>query len=73
MEDEVAKTAMRQSLMGKAIYYALGQWEYIVNYVYNAELGIDNNIAERSIKAIVIDQRNWLIANTVAVQKSMPQ
>lgn len=64
--DDAAKTAMPQSLLGKAVHYALGQWDYIVNYLDNAELSIDNNIAERSIKAFVIGRKNWLFADTVA-------
>lgn len=68
--DVGAKSAMPQSLMGKAIHYALGQWDYIVNYLNNAELSIDNNIAERSIKAFVIGRKNWLFADTVAGAKA---
>lgn len=68
--DDGSKSALPQSLMGKAIHYALGQWDYIANYLDSAELSIDNNIAERSIKAFVIGRKNWLFAKTVAGAKA---
>lgn len=68
--DDKAKTVMPKSLMGKAIHYALGQWNYILNFIEDGELSIDNNIAERSVKAYVIGRKNWLFADTVAGAKA---
>lgn len=63
--DEQVKLVMPKSPMGKAIHYALGQWSYMVRYVDNGHLSIDNNIAERSIKNLVIGRKNWLFSTSV--------
>jgi hypothetical protein len=36
-----------QSLIGKAINYALGQWKYITRYIEDGDAAIDNNVIER--------------------------
>lgn len=63
--DEHKKLVIPKSLMGKAIHYALGQWPYVVRFVDNGLLSIDNNIAERSIKNLVIGRKNWLFSTSV--------
>jgi transposase len=63
--DEQSHIGLRKNLLGKAVNYALGQWPYIVRYVEDGRLSIDNNIAERSVKAFVIGRKNWLFADSV--------
>lgn len=63
--DEHVKLVLPKSLLGKAIHYALGQWSYVIRYVENGLLSIDNNIAERSIKNLVIGRKNWLFSTSV--------
>lgn len=63
--DEQAKCVPPKSLVGKAIFYALGQWSNVIRFVDDGRLSIDNNIAERSIKAFVIGRKNWLFSNSV--------
>ena len=63
--DEQVQSVMPKSLMGKAIHYALGQWSYVVRYVDDGLLSIDNNIAERSIKNLVIGRKNWFFSTSV--------
>jgi hypothetical protein len=53
-----------KSLLGKAIGYARSQWSYVSRYVDDGRLAIDNNIAEREIKAFVIGRKNWLFADS---------
>lgn len=50
--------------LGKALYYALSQREYLEGYLLDGRLEISNNRAERSIKPFVIGRKNWLFANT---------
>ncbi len=50
--------------LGKAIKYTLGQWPKLIRYVEDGHLSIDNNRAERAIKSLVIDRKNWLFADT---------
>ncbi len=63
--DEQVKLVLPKSLLGKAIHYALGQWSYVIRYVESGLLSIDNNIAERSIKNLVIGRKNWLFSTSV--------
>lgn len=60
--DEHVKLVEPKSQLGKAIHYALGQWSYVIRYVENGLLSIDNNIAEHSIKNLVISRKNWLFS-----------
>lgn len=49
-----------KSLAGRACEYALGQWPKLERYLAHAEVEIDNNPAERSIKPVAIGRKNWL-------------
>ena len=54
------------TLLGKALHYAQGQWSKLVLYVNDGNHPIDNNACENSIRPFVIGRRNWLFADTVA-------
>ena len=56
--------ALPQSLLGKAIHYALQQQPYLMNVFLDGRLELSNNLAERSIKAFVIGRKNWLFSNS---------
>lgn len=49
-----------QSLMGKALSYALGQWELLEVYVQDGRLEIDNNPVENAIRPTALGRKNWL-------------
>lgn len=53
-----------ESDFGKAIRYALGEWERVSNYIKSPYLTPDNNAAERSIKPFVIGRKNWLFSGS---------
>ena len=53
-----------KSPMGQAIGYALNQWQALNRYLENGELQIDNNIAERAMRRVVIVRKNWLFAGS---------
>ena len=59
-----------QSLIGKAINYALGQWKYITRYIEDGAAPIDNNIIERDIRPFVTGRKNWMFSDTVAGAKA---
>lgn len=63
--DRLSVDVTPKSIFGRAIGYALGQWDYMLHYVDDGRLAIDNNIAEREIKAFVIGRKNWLFADSV--------
>ncbi|MGX9462401.1 IS66 family transposase, partial [Shewanella sp. A14] len=50
--------------LGKAILYALNQFEKFRRYLDDGRLTIDNNRAERAIKPFVIGRKAWLFSNT---------
>jgi transposase len=51
--------------LGKAMGYALEQWQALSRFVEDGRLAIDNNLAEREIKAVVIGRKNWLFADSM--------
>jgi transposase len=51
-----------KSLLGKAIQYALNQWERLVVYIEAGFLKPDNNVAENAIRPFVLGRKNWLFA-----------
>lgn len=53
-----------KTLLGMAVKYALGQWERVENYLLNAQLTPDNNIAENAIRPFVIGRKNWLFSGS---------
>jgi len=57
------KTARRylpQSLMGKAIAYALNQWASLQLFLEDGRLEIDNNLVENAIRPTAVGKKNWL-------------
>jgi transposase len=55
---------------GKAVNYALGQWNNFINYLETEELTPDNNIIENAIRPFVVGRKNWLFSNTPRGAKS---
>ncbi len=51
-----------KSLLGKAIQYALNQWERLIVYIDAGFLKPDNNVAENAIRPFVLGRKNWLFA-----------
>lgn len=62
--DEINSKTLPQSLLGKAITYALNQKEYLSNFLKDGRIQLSNNLAEQSIKMFVIGRKNWLFSNT---------
>lgn len=54
-----------QSLLGKAISYALGQWKRLERYLEDGRLRMDNNLAENAIRPFVVGRKNWLFSGNV--------
>ena len=56
--------ALPQSLVGKAVTYAINQKEYLSNFLKDGRIQLSNNLAEQSAKVFVIGRKNWLFSNT---------
>jgi transposase len=59
-----SKQVLPKSPMGKAVTYASGQWIALNRYVAHSILSIDNNLAERVLRMVVIGRKNWLFAGS---------
>ena len=72
-------TPPTKSALGKAVTYALNQWEYLTRYIDYGEAEIDNNWIENQIRPFALGRRNWLFlgnersANTAAFFYSIIQ
>jgi transposase len=55
-----------KSPLGHAITYARGNWEALCRYTSDGDLAIDNNAAERALRAVVTGRKNWLFAGSDA-------
>lgn len=64
--DETALITPPGSLLGKAVSYALNQWERLIVYLKDGHLPMDNNLAENAIRPFVLGRKNWLFADTPA-------
>jgi transposase len=54
----------RKSDTTAAIRYALGLWEALMRYCDDGRLEIDNNAAERSLRAVALGRKNFLFAGS---------
>jgi transposase len=53
-----------KGLLGKAITYAINQWDRLEGYLRDGRISMDNNAAENSIRPFVVGRKNWLFAGT---------
>jgi transposase len=53
-------TVSQKSETAKAINYALNQWPALVLYVDDGSIEIDNNAAERALRAVALGRKNFL-------------
>lgn len=56
----------RKSDTTAAIRYALGLWEALTRYCDDGRLEIDNNAAERALRAVALGRKNYLFAGSDA-------
>jgi transposase len=61
----LAKVAKKSELAG-AIRYALSRWSALTRYRDDGRLEIDNNIAERALRAVALGRKNYLFAGSDA-------
>jgi hypothetical protein len=56
---EQGRLALPKSPLGQAIGYARANWEALCRYPECGELSIDNNLAERMLRAQALGRKNW--------------
>ena len=53
------QSVVPSSLLGKAVNYALTEWDALIRYLDHAYITPDNNAAENSIRPFVLGRKNW--------------
>src|SRR5262249_32579443 len=51
--------ALPKSALAQAIGYALNNWAALARYLEQGYLAIDNNLSERTLRAIALGRNNW--------------
>lgn len=54
-----SQSALPKSPLGVAIAYVLNRWKAFERYTEQGYLSIDNNLSERTLRAIALGRRNW--------------
>jgi transposase len=62
--EETLEKLSRKSDTALAVRYALGRWEALLRYVDDGRLEIDNNAAERALRAVALGRKNYLFAGS---------
>jgi transposase len=58
------KKVSRKSDIAAAIGYALGRWPALLGYCDDGLIEIDNNAAERALRAVALGRKNYLFAGS---------
>jgi transposase len=62
--DAHARSVLPKSPIGVAIHYAREQWTALLRYLEHGGLAIDNNAAERALRAVCVGRNNWLFCGS---------
>ena len=54
----------KKSEIAAAIRYALGRWRALLRFVEDGHIEIDNNSAERALRAVALGRKNYLFAGS---------
>ena len=60
------RQASRKSAIAGAIGYTLSRWEALTRYCHDGRVEIDNNAAERALRAVALGRKNYLFAGSDA-------
>jgi len=56
---DLPKGVLPKSLTAKAIRYTGNNWKALNTYTTDGRLSIDNNLSERTVRAIAVGRKNW--------------
>ena len=65
LESSLAKLSAK-SETASAIRYALGRWTALLRFCDDGRLEVDNNAAERALRAVALGRKNYLFAGSDA-------
>jgi transposase len=64
--DQQKAKALPKSALGQAVNYALNNWAALERYLEEGYLAIDNNLSERTLRAIALGRNNWVVLGSEA-------
>ena len=56
-----------------AIHYALERWRALVLFCEDGRVEMDNNAAERSLRAVALGRKNYLFAGSMPAENARPR
>jgi transposase len=62
--EQRSEQVVPESLLGKAVNYALREWKKLIRYLDAWYLTPDNNAAEQAIRPFVVGRKAWLFSDT---------
>jgi len=62
--DDLIPIYLSKGLMQKALYYVQNNWTSLTQFMSHAELPIDNNPVETTIRPFAVGRRNWLYSGS---------
>ena len=68
--ESIVHSVPPKSLLGKALLYTRREWEYLVKYIEDGRLRIDNNFIENAIRPFAIGRKNWMFSYSVEGAKA---
>lgn len=71
MQITLARTS-RKSEIAAAIRYALGRWRALLRYSGDGHVEINNNAAERALRAVALGRKNYLFAGRIPAANVRP-
>lgn len=63
LDTYLAKTSP-QSKIYEAIRYTLSNWKFLISYLKDGRIEIDNNLAENTIRPFALGRKNWLFSGS---------
>ncbi|NPD48278.1 IS66 family transposase [Lentimicrobium sp. S6] len=58
------KTVLPKSPIGKAMAYCIPRWDFLLNFLKDGSLEIDNNGVENAIRPLALGRKNYLFAGS---------
>lgn len=68
--DEEQGKVLPKSALGQALGYALNNWTALCRYLEQGYLAIDNNLSERTLRAVALGRNNWGVIGSEAGGKT---
>jgi transposase len=61
---DMVRPLSKKSELAVAIRYALTRWKALIRYCDDGRIDIDNNAAERALRAVALGRKNFLFAGS---------